>query len=673
VQAGLPGSEFDPIGSRIDESVDGRWEPFFFTRTDAVVERKDVTARIVPAFGEVEELVTMRVRPPSRAEFRQVVRNNISDSFVQGHDGTVRTETFSVSRAGLLDILVVVDNSTSMEEEQANLSQKLSALTSAIDDTNWQLGVINMSSPCLRLGRVIRRNDPDREQAFRQAASVGMNNNVVEKGYPMAIRALRGECFGTVNPWIRPGSSVAVLVVSDEDNCGSNNGSNACALDYGKTATEMTQFLRQIRPVDKAKLYGIHWIPNDTSCGTALGEAWKYQEGVQSTGGIAGSICDTDYTSTLRQISQDVRRTVTKEFALAEIPDMRVLQVSVDGETLAAGFTVTGNTIKLDQANEGRTTLVVSYSSGGVPKFDSVNLRRIPDEGTLQVVVNGTLLSGSEWTYDPVTRSLDFTTRPAERAAIEVRYKEKATWKTSFSLGRNDIVPATVAVQVNGAAPGEYTVSPDGTIIDFANPPAEGAAVTVSYQVTGDYTTSYPVAVPSSGQVLEVRAEDAVTGETLAVSFSGLEVAFERAAVSPGRKVSVIFDYGEDEQNQKWELADYPEDGTFKLTADPPDACTSQVRVTGKTLEFKCNPGDRAVLHVEYKAITARRSSFDYSSDIGVDDSRVRLKTLRVEVDGIPTDDYDISQGSILLGPSVVATARGSMTVYGEGVRRRVN
>ena len=165
MQGGLPGagSDLDPSRNQVDESGNSKWEPFFFTRTDAVVERSDVSTRIVPAFGQVEETVTMKVRPPSRAEFRQAVRSNIVDSFVQGHDGAVRTETFAVSRAGLLDILVVVDNSTSMEEEQANLSQKLAALTSAIDDTNWQLGVINMSSPCLRLGRVIRRNDADRD------------------------------------------------------------------------------------------------------------------------------------------------------------------------------------------------------------------------------------------------------------------------------------------------------------------------------------------------------------------------------------------------------------------------------------------------------------------------------------------------------------------------------
>ncbi|MEY4632376.1 MAG: hypothetical protein RIQ81_2496 [Pseudomonadota bacterium] len=665
-----PGAGFDPSSTGYSDDFGDAWEPFSFTRYDQVVERKDVAVQIRPAFGEVEENLTMQVKPESRAEFRQLVRNNVVDSFTQGHDGAVRTETFAVSRAGLLDILVVVDNSTSMEEEQANLSQKLGALTSAIDDTNWQLGVINMSSPCLRLSRVIRRNDVDRDAAFREAASVGMNNNVVEKGYPMAIRALKGECLGSSNPWIRPGSTVAVLVVSDEDNCGSNNGSRSCAFDYGKNATEMVEFLRTIRPSDRAKLYGIHWIPNDRSCSTALGEAWKYQEGVAATGGIAGSICEADYSTTLRRISQDVRRSVSKEFSLAEAPDMRVLQVAVDGESLSAGYTISGHTLKLDQANDGRTTLVVTYSSGGVPRFDSVPLTKMPDEDTVQVTVNGVLLPESDWSFDPATKTLRFSSQPPERAAIQLRYKEKVTWKTSFSLGRTDIVPATVKVDVNGTGAADYSLSADGSTIQFPAPPAEGARISVSYRVRGDYTTSYPVSLSSPAKIDSVRASDVDTGENIPVAFAGDAVVFERDSVTPFRKVLVIFDYGEEDSQQTWELADYPEDGTFTMTADPPGACTSDVSVTGKTLSFKCNPGDRATLSISYRAITARRSTFDLSEELGREDSRVRLKKLQVTVDGKETKDFELARGRLVLGAGVVSTAHDAITITGEGLRK---
>lgn len=671
---GLPGQADDFGGqtqSQIDDLAGGSWEPLAFTETLQIVDRQNVSADIRPAFGTIDENVSMKVRAESRTEFRQVVRNNVSNAFRQGHDGVVRTETFPVSRAGLLDILVVVDNSTSMEEEQQNLAQKLDALTSAVDDTNWQIGVINMSSPCLRLGRVIKRNDSDRTTAFLQAANVGMNNNVIEKGYPMAIRALKGECNGRYNPWIREGSTVAVLIVSDEDNCGSNNGSNSCTRDYGKNATEMSDFLRQIRTPDKSKLYGIHWIPNDRTCNTALGEAWKYQEGITMSGGYAGSICDTDYTSTLQQISQNVRKSVVKEFVLSDNPDMRVVEVSVDGQTLGSGYTVNGKKVVLDPtSSEGKTMLVVTYSSGGVPKFDSVLLTKVPDDGTIVVTVDGAVLDSTAWTINPATRVLQFVTQPAENSSISVNYKEKPVWRDQFSLGRGDVVPATVSVLVAGTATGGWGFDVQTGTVVFVSPPPEGATIAVTYRVASDYTAVYPVAVSQADKVLAVTAVDVATGEPVTIVFHGTSVQFNAADVQPGRVVRVTYDYGEANQNQTWELAFLPEDGTFNMVADPAGACTSDVRVEGKTLYFRCAAGDEATLHIEYQTITGRHATFDVSSETGVDDSQIRLQTVVVKVDGIETQDYQLAAGKLTLGPAIVASAKDDGTISGAGVKR---
>ncbi|NDE14179.1 hypothetical protein EBZ80_04540 [bacterium] len=662
----------DRTQSQIDDLSGGAWEPFSFTRTLNLVDRQDVSADIRPAFGLVDETVQMKVAPESQAGFRQIVRNDVTNSFRQGHDGVVRTETFPVSKAGLLDILVVVDNSTSMAEEQQNLAEKLEALTNDVDDTNWQIGVINMSTPCLRLNRLIKRSDADRVDAFRQAASVGMNNGVIEKGYPMAIRALKGECNGRYNPWIRQGSTVAVLVVSDEDNCGSNNGPNSCALDYGKNATEMIQFLRQIRPADKAKLYGIHWIPNDKSCRTALGEAWKYQEGINLTGGYAGSICDADYTTTLQKIARDVRKSVVKEFTLSDSPDMRVVEISVDGQNLGSGYTINGNKVVLDQASsDGKTMLVVTYSYGGVAKFDSVTLTKTPDDGTISVTVDGAEVDSSGWTFDPATRVLTFGSRPADRAAIDVRYKEKVSWRSSFALGRADVVGGSVRVAVNGSVATGWTFDARTGTVAFDVPPPEGASIAVNYRMNPDFTTTYAASVSQLDKVKSVTAVDASTGVPVAVNLSGNSVVFDRADVQPGRVVVVSYDYGEDTEDQTWELASMPEEGSFKLEANPPGACTSDVRVDGKTLHFRCAPGDRASLHIEYKTITARHGSFDVSPETGVDDSRIRLQKIDVKVDDVETSDYHLAAGRLTFGAATVAKAKGEAVVSASGVRRR--
>ena len=670
---GQAGEFDDPTRSQIDDHAGGSWEPLAFTRVLPIVDRQEVSADIRPAFGQIDETIPMKVRAESRVEFRQVVRNDISNAFRQGHDGVVRTETFSVTRAGNLDLLVVVDNSTSMEEEQENLSQKLEALTSAIDDTNWQIAVVNMSNPCLRQNRIIKRGDADRVEAFRKAASVGMSNNVVEKGYPMAIRALKGECNGKYAPWLRDGSTVAVLIVTDEDNCGSNNGSDSCKNDYGKNATEMTEFLRQIRPTDKAKLYGIHWVPNDHSCGTALGEAWKYQEGISITSGYAGSICDADYTRTLNLISQNVRRAVVKEFVLADDPDLRVIEVAVDGEALASGYSVTGKKVIVDAGvTDGKTTLVVTYSSGGVAKFDSVTLNKIPDDNTISVVIDGVALDPSSWTYDPATRVLRFTARPADASVINVRYKEKTAWRNQFSLWRSDVVSASVGVAVNHVAMvGGWTFNAQTGTVTFADYPPEGATIGISYRVKSDYTTDYPVAISQPDKIQMVVAVDVATNEAVPVQFLGTAVRFAVNNVASVRIVRVTYDYGEANQEQTWELSTLPEEGTFEMVANPPGACTSDVRVEGKTLHFRCAPGDRATLHVEYKTITGRRSSFDVSAETGVDDSKIRLQSVVITVDGVETEDYQLAAGRLTFGAAAVANAKGDGSISAKGVRRK--
>src|SRR5690606_38580271 len=148
-------------------------------------------------------------------------------------------------------------------------------------------------------GQPIRKSDANASQLFEAAVIVPLDNTVVEKGFPMAIRALNGECDGVTSPWIRSGSALGILILSDEDNCGSHAG-EGCVGEVGETVAQMVDYLvgpDGIRAPGEARIYGI--IDGADTCGLSAFPAPKYKAGVEATGGTWGRICDANYTATL--------------------------------------------------------------------------------------------------------------------------------------------------------------------------------------------------------------------------------------------------------------------------------------------------------------------------------------------------------------------------------------
>ncbi|MDQ3231237.1 MAG: hypothetical protein M3Q07_05400 [Pseudobdellovibrionaceae bacterium] len=130
--------------------------------------------------------------------YSQTSRNLLTDSFTQGNSGTPVKEVFDQkARQGLADILIVIDNSGSMKEEQVNLSTKLNELLVSIKDANWQISVIN-TSPVVPAGvtltalasegkelcntTVIKAGEVDATEKFAAAVNAGISGNGNEQG-----------------------------------------------------------------------------------------------------------------------------------------------------------------------------------------------------------------------------------------------------------------------------------------------------------------------------------------------------------------------------------------------------------------------------------------------------------------------------------------------------------
>jgi hypothetical protein len=287
-------------------------------------------------------------------------------------ESVVRRETASFDEAfiqegvlGAADIAIVIDDSGSMDKEQRNLSTKLNDLLVSLKDVNWQIGVVT-TSPKVESGKdvcqlkLIRSTDSDVEAKFKDAVTPGTKGLGEEQGVRQAVNALR--C--TETPWVRSDSTVAVLIVSDEDNC-SKDGYDCGDNPWAKEDYLIHYVEKDLgRTVGKnAGFYGII-APSMEKCETASNKSIQYERLInyRSGGNINyGNICDTSYKGTLERISKNIAKLLSSRFALKHVPD--------SGTTVLNGVKSNGDPITLDDYTISGHT--VTFKIGSEPALGS--------------------------------------------------------------------------------------------------------------------------------------------------------------------------------------------------------------------------------------------------------------------------------------------------------------
>ena len=260
---------------------------------------------------------------------------------------TQQTDTFEQYERGLLDILIVVDSSGSMGGEQNKLASNLPNLLHYIKDSDWQIAVISSKlDECLE-GR-ITKNTPNYETAYSELVNLGATGNG-EYHFHKAIRGLTGNCDG--NAWLRPNSSVAILIVTDQHNeCfGYEDGSDGGhKLQTGDKclSSDLATHLNSIRPRGNARVYGL--LPSES----------KWQQHIATDPGVSsifaarGEINAASYDTTLQEISKNVQDVLEDVFVLSQVPAGSV-SVVINDATLAAARYEVDTADKLLKFNKG--------------------------------------------------------------------------------------------------------------------------------------------------------------------------------------------------------------------------------------------------------------------------------------------------------------------------------
>lgn len=569
--------------------------------------------------------------------FHQIDRLSYSKAYKQGSNGQAKTEEFTQLGMGILDLVVVIDNSGSMKAEQENLSNKLVPLLESVKNSDWKINVVTTDpvDGCTR-GGVISKNDANASSAFRAAVTAGTGGSGNERGILQAVNALK---CNQIMGFPRTKSSIAVLIVADEDNCSANG--NGCPGTAWNTPTYLTNFLKDNlgRALgSEARVYGIFWHP-ETICLTGENKATQYAQAVATTNGVYGSICSTDYTATLNRISEDMATILKSQFNLTSTPDPGSIVVKINDVETPTGWNLVGQTLTFTNIPPASAKIKVSYTTGSTPIKTRFALGQVPALATLSVKINGVVANASTYSLDAATGELVFAAPPPESAEIAINFRANTPLLTEFDLA-NKMEPVSIAVKINGTATSDFMVNSNGKL-KFTQPPPDTAKIDVTYKAFAAKILDYSVAL--TGQSFDdLTVFDKTTGDSIVATYMNGKLTIDAPEHQEGREVVIRYK-NESSTLTTFELKHHPEPDSIKLH-NAPEACQDSIKVEEKKITFMCDDDAEKMIQLTYRYREKSTPTFDIDGvtnpDVGV---------WEVLVDGVATVAYTRIGSSITL------------------------
>ncbi len=245
-----------------------------------------------------------------------------------------------------VDILLVVDDSCSMADEQQKLGEGFDRFVEFFDvaDVDYHIGIIttDMNSFSRRgrlVGasdeRIISRSTPNADDVFRDLVNVGTNGWGFEKGLDAAVAALGDDLLESHNEgFLRDDALLSVIFVSDEEDI-SEWGVNVY-VDYFrglKDSLDREAFnASALIGVDPDTLEPANCGPNPSFPNAVAG--FRYHDVVVQTGGVVGSICESDFADIVNEMGLASSRLI-EEFLLERRPkpDSLELRLFIPGDS----------------------------------------------------------------------------------------------------------------------------------------------------------------------------------------------------------------------------------------------------------------------------------------------------------------------------------------------------
>ncbi len=243
----------------------------------------------------------------------KLTRLSGSDEFQQAPDNSV-------------DILWVIDNSVSMQNEQesvaasaedfilnleeGNMDFHLGVITTDVDDINANAGILLGNPPVLtsecRDDGVT--TDCTYDENFRARVIQGTNGSDQERGLEAALTALEPPLSDTRNAgFLREEAALSIIIVSDENDCsdfgalGADSSGEDCYTRIDELVSPndlVTRFKALKDDPSKVRLSGIVGPEVLSSCEQTY-PGTRYYTAIGLLGGVQADICSADYSSVM--------------------------------------------------------------------------------------------------------------------------------------------------------------------------------------------------------------------------------------------------------------------------------------------------------------------------------------------------------------------------------------
>jgi len=583
--------------------------------------------------------------------FTQSERPVVTDLLKQGNPGIAKEENFSQANMGIVDIQIVVDNSGSMADEQFKVSTKLPDLLKYIGNSNWQINIATTdpANGCSSSQGIIKRGEADAETRFKEAVKAGIGGDGNERGI---LQAVNGLSCATAPNWVRPNSKIAVLIVSDEDNC--SDGKGCGTADYAYESFLLNYLTGKIgRQLGKgARVYGIVGKPTSTgakACTELASFGTVYLKAISATGGYVGEICDTDYTQTFQKISQDVANLLDTKYSLQAIPDAMSIKVYVNSveipRTAASGATnweidpMTNKDLVFkayvpQYTDSIKVTYTVGANSPLVKSFALTQSPFIDPSAIFNVYVNGLLVQkGVDYQYSSATNSIVFTTEPSADAEIKIVYKKAINLPLEFKLLKTAATGKPLQVLVNGAQTAGFTYADQTGKIVFNTPPPEAASIVANYEALVGPITRYPL-VLSGTQIINPSIYYESNNQSLVgAKLEGSTLVVSEQGFMPGEKVIVKY-FNENSGVLTVKLPQKPLANSLKITASEGNCTFSSVSETFEVV-LNCTALGSKTIDINWSYQTEIQLSFMMDKVL-----RPEVGTWVVKIDGVKITEY---------------------------------
>lgn len=243
-------------------------------------------------------------------------------------------EVFTQNPPDAVDILLVIDNSCSMEPYQQKLGANFDEfLTWFIEaDVDYQIGVITTDmETSSQSGRLLGRITSDTENAsarFDDLVNVGIEGSAFETGLWAAQAALSEPLVNGANDgFLREDASLSLIFVSDEE-----DASPAPVNDYINEFFELKG--ARSRNVFNASALT---VMDKTQCSAQQAAqstyGTRYVDVATQTGGLVGDLCADNFDTIVNDLSLNASR-LRSTFYLSDSPRMDTLQVGLDDEII---------------------------------------------------------------------------------------------------------------------------------------------------------------------------------------------------------------------------------------------------------------------------------------------------------------------------------------------------